>query len=694
MCLKLFVIAFVLGILTPAIGYTQSVFIFQDSLRPVPLASRMEYYIDAGGNLGINTIQDPNIKFLPLEDRTANFGKTQATVWLRFAVRNATGRPCFLQLPRPMIHYLDIYLPENGGYRALSTGALRPWYSREINSALYYTRLLVAGQEGTFYVRLKSDLNLDVPFTIGTVDTCMEIERKHNIQLVLMGALVALTIFNIFIWLLVRERSYLFYSFCLLFKVISLDMLFTGIGFQFMWPHFPQFNLTLSTWIALSFVFTTLFAGELLNTRAQFPGWHKALYFFYVFAAVVVVANISGLYFLADLLDHFLALSNTLLLFALGIVAFRSDVKMALYFLIALFCLIATIMLHALYVEGVIPSTPFSYLVALSGNLLEALMFAFALAHKIRTLREQHESAQADRLEMERRHNDTLAKQVQQRTEEIAAQNEELIAQQEQISFQNELLHEAKSGLEKEVAIRMDELLDANRELVGQNNQLEQFAFIIAHNLRAPVARIQGLGNLLSLAKTPDESLFINEKIRDSTGELNAVLTDLARILDIRKGTSTSYETLDILECIAKVRVMLREEIRTSGALFDVEHAGDTKIFSLAPYLESILYNLISNAIKYRSPDRLPAVHVSILRDGPWLKIRVQDNGLGINMQRYGKKLFGLYQRFHLHLEGKGMGLHLVKLQTESIGGKIVVESAEGSGTTFEIDIPVINAPQ
>jgi light-regulated signal transduction histidine kinase (bacteriophytochrome) len=234
----------------------------------------------------------------------------------------------------------------------------------------------------------------------------------------------------------------------------------------------------------------------------------------------------------------------------------------------------------------------------------------------------------------------------------------------------------------------MDELLSANRELVGQNHQLEQFAFIIAHNLRAPVARILGLGNILAFAKDGDESAVINQKIKESADELNIVLTDLSRILDITKGTNKSYETIDIQESIDKVKLMLQDELRTSEAGLGVKTSGDTKLYSLAAYVESILYNLISNAIKYRSPKRMPVIQVTIQSVGDRIKIRVKDNGMGIDMQRFGKKLFGLYQRFHLHLDGKGMGLHLVKLQTEALGGRVSVESVDGAGTTFEVDIP------
>ncbi|MEJ1239771.1 sensor histidine kinase [Chryseolinea sp. T2] len=672
----------------PCLVYGQSVFEFSDSTHAMSPASSIEYLVDPASTLELTDIVSKDAGFRPLPEGRANFGKTQASIWIRLVVRNTTGKACYLQLQRPTIHYVDIYHPENGGYQKLSTGALRPWTSREIKSHLFYSRILGPHEEGTMYIKFKSDLNLDVPFTLGSMESCLDIERKHNLQLTLLGALAALMIFNVFIWMLVREKAYLYYSLCLFFKLVSLDMLFTGIGFQFLWPGVPQLNLALSSWIAMSFVFTISFGMELLNTRAQFPAWHKLLVWFIGFAGIIIIVNVAGYFYLADILDHIFAISSTLLLFVLGFVALRSDVRVALYFIVALACLVLTIVLHALYVEDVLPANTLSYHVALGGNLAEALLFAFALAHKIRTLRSEREKAQRETLELVRHHAETLTMQVQQRTEEIAAQNEELIAQQEQINFQNELLTEAKTGLEREVASRMEELLSANRELVGQNHQLEQFAFIIAHNLRAPVARIQGLGNILAFSKNADESVLINQKIKDSADELNAVLTDLSRILDITKGTNSSFETIDILESLGKVKLMLQEELQTSATELVVKTSGETKVYSLAAYLESILYNLISNAIKYRSPKRTPLIQVTIYSDGPRLRIRVEDNGMGIDMTRFGKKLFGLYQRFHLHLDGKGMGLHLVKLQTEALGGKISVESVEGIGTAFEIDIP------
>lgn len=689
MHIKLYVSVFFIASYLSVPGFAQSLIVFDDDSQALPLATGVEYMVDRSGTLTFEQLSGDNIEFRLLTERQPNFGKTRAAVWLRFKLRNESDKDLFLQLQRPTIHYLDIYSSDRHDFEPRHTGALRKWDSRGVQSHLYYVLLLPSGEEGTFYVRLKSDLNLDVPISIGTFESSLAIERRHNIQLTLQGALAALMLYNFFIWLLVRDRAYMLYALCLLFKLVSLDMLFTGIGFQFFWPQYPAINLSLSSLIALSFVFTLLFASALLNTRTQFPRWQPLFFVFYAFASVIVIANLLGNFFVADILDHIFGMSSTLFLFILGIVALRSQVTVGLYFLMALVFLIATIIFHALYVEGILPTNPLSYHIALLGNVAEALMFAFALAHKIKTLQNQKEQLQVKQIELVEHHNQTLAFQVQQRTEEIAAQNEELVSQQEQISLQNKLLHEAKASLEQEVATRLMELMNANKELVGQNHQLEQFAFIIAHNLRSPVARIQGLGNILALANSEDETRFVNQKMVESANELNAVLTDLSRILDIRKGMNSSYVTVDVMDCLSKVKVMLKEELRVSGTTIEVHTSGDTHVFSLLPYVESILYNLISNGIKYRSPDRPPAIQITIERKESELLIFVKDNGLGINIKRHGNKLFGLYQRFHLHLEGKGMGLHLVKLQTEAIGGKISVESQEGVGTIFMVALPV-----
>jgi signal transduction histidine kinase len=108
-------------------------------------------------------------------------------------------------------------------------------------------------------------------------------------------------------------------------------------------------------------------------------------------------------------------------------------------------------------------------------------------------------------------------------------------------------------------------------------------------------------------------------------------------------------------------------------------------------YVQSILFNLLSNALKYRAPDRTLRVRIETRREDGYVRLSVADNGLGIDLAKHGPKLFGLYRRFHTHVEGKGLGLHLIKTQIEALGGKVTLQSREGAGTTFNIYFKTAN---
>jgi signal transduction histidine kinase len=136
---------------------------------------------------------------------------------------------------------------------------------------------------------------------------------------------------------------------------------------------------------------------------------------------------------------------------------------------------------------------------------------------------------------------------------------------------------------------------------------------------------------------------------------------------------------------LQKVLTTLESEINETKTKVISDFSKLNDVTSLYPYMESIFYNLLSNAIKYRHPDRSPVIRVrSEVVDGYGL-ITFEDNGLGIDVEKYKDSLFNLYKRFHFHTEGKGMGLYLVKTQLTALGGKIEVKSKIDEGTRFNI---------
>ncbi|HEY8935751.1 MAG TPA: two-component regulator propeller domain-containing protein [Cyclobacteriaceae bacterium] len=265
------------------------------------------------------------------------------------------------------------------------------------------------------------------------------------------------------------------------------------------------------------------------------------------------------------------------------------------------------------------------------------------------------------------------------RDEEIQTQNNELYNQREIIEKQNNEIIQRNMTLEEEVKNR-------TKDLIEYNQQLEQFAFISAHNLRAPVARILGLGNILSFVrKNPEEEKSVIDKIIFATKELDTVVKDLSTILDLRKNNTSLITTISLDDELKLIKENLEKEIQETNADIVEDFSGAPFIRTLKPYLDSILINLISNAIKYRHLDRRPIIQIKSEIIENQICLTVCDNGIGIDLSSYKEKLFMLYSRFHNHVEGKGMGLYLVKTQVVALGGKIEVESKIDHGTTFRI---------
>ncbi|GAB3532151.1 hypothetical protein GCM10027443_15450 [Pontibacter brevis] len=235
----------------------------------------------------------------------------------------------------------------------------------------------------------------------------------------------------------------------------------------------------------------------------------------------------------------------------------------------------------------------------------------------------------------------------------------------------------------KEAEAKQQEL---SEQLIQQNQNLQQFAYIVSHNLRAPIA------NMLGLTSIYDRNKFdspVNQKVIDnlvkSAQLLDTTIRDLNDILTIRSQISSVKETVAFDCLLQNVLEILDTEITASGASISADFREAPQVSSIRSYAQSILLNLISNAIKYRSPGRKLMISINTFRLNNYICLRVQDNGSGIDLERQQDKIFGLYKRFHQGIEGKGLGLHLVKTQVELLGGRVEVQSKLQEGSTFDV---------
>ena len=228
-------------------------------------------------------------------------------------------------------------------------------------------------------------------------------------------------------------------------------------------------------------------------------------------------------------------------------------------------------------------------------------------------------------------------------------------------------------------------------ELVQKKNKdLGQFAYIVSHNLRSPIAKIQGLVTLLESGGNddiPDKSLI--EYIANETVNLDNVVKDLNTIITARDVGSEMREYVNFEEQLKLILHVLEDEIQECDAMITY-YFPEPSIYTIKSYMYSMMYNLISNAIKYRSPQQQLSIYIQTKRENDFLCLSIADNGMGMDMAKNQRKIFGLYRRFHGDtIPGKGIGLYLVKTQAETLGGTVDVKSEVNEGTTFKISIPI-----
>ncbi len=242
----------------------------------------------------------------------------------------------------------------------------------------------------------------------------------------------------------------------------------------------------------------------------------------------------------------------------------------------------------------------------------------------------------------------------------------------------NDITEQKKADKDK------NDILD---DLIQRNRNLEQFSYIISHNLRSPLANILGISKALDAADiTSEDAKLLIEGLMLSSEKLDSVIRDLNSILHM-KHTNLVKEDIDLVQLLSDIKqsiflVLQREHVVIKDDFSEISH-----LFSVKTYLYSIFINLISNSIKYRRKDIDTVIEICCTRNSNGILLSFKDNGTGIDMQRNGDKVFGLYNRFHQSIEGNGVGLYMVKTQVEAIDGKISVESEVNVGTTFTIQL-------
>ena len=236
-----------------------------------------------------------------------------------------------------------------------------------------------------------------------------------------------------------------------------------------------------------------------------------------------------------------------------------------------------------------------------------------------------------------------------------------------------------------EIKLREHELANVVLELTSHRDQLEEYSHIMSHHIRAPLANLTSISNLLADEPAAEEQSELHIALKEAVESLRMTFDEVSSAVRLRNTSPLKDEKVNVQELVQHVLERLEPSMRDSNATVSLNVDACPIVDYPVVYLQVIVQQLIMNAIRFSHPDRPPHIIVTTAMEMDQQVVTIRDNGAGIDLDRFGSKLFRLRSTFHRHASGRGVGLFMVRTIIESLGGEIDVESRPGEGTTFTI---------
>ena len=651
-----------------------------DNLAPIDLnsskielAKHLWYLEDKNQQLSIQQIQQQRQGWQLQPHEKPYFGYSASAFWLKVEINNDSAQniPKLLEITYPLLDDVQVFLVANQQIeQQFRLGDNFEFQQRIIPHRLLLVPLAFNAQRHySLYVRVASTSGLQVPLTLWEVHEFQGYDQTRQFELgIFYGSLLIMMAYNFFIWLSVRERSYLFYvifvmSFGLL--LASID----GFTFQYLWPTQVWWNnRAIVIILALTLFLSMAFSKNFLHTARYNPRLNKVLTVYMSLMAVVVAAGFYFPYRYMIVITLILSAGTAFLVITTGICNWRAGNRAARFFVYSWILLAAMVILYDLSQLSIIPKSTFTNLAVQFGEWCEVLLLSFALADRINVGRLQEQEAQALLIAEERRAN---AEREQHLQTKLKAQEEEIRAKQAISQAQSE--SRAKS----------------------------LFLATMSHEIRTPMNGVLGMTELLEATELSQQQQQFVQVIHSSGSALLNIINDILDYSKIEAG-KMDIEQIDmdldnlLLECAA-IFSMTAEQKRLEF-LASIEPQTPVFIQSDPTRLKQILLNLLSNAFKFTHRGRITLrVHTKTEGEQSHLHFEISDTGIGMTEEQLSR-LFEAFNQADIsttrQFGGTGLGLSISKRLVDLMNGTMTVNSRIGEGTTFAVAIPYQAATQ
>lgn len=623
---------------------------FDEQMRILPLGQSMYVFEDVRGDASIDDVASPAVQgSFRLHDKPVlNAGYSRSVFWLRLdleyrPVKAKGDRNWLLELAYPPLDHLELYLPDKHGGFALAqrTGDALPFDSRQIRQNNYLFELnLEPGQVKRIYLRLESQGSIQAPLTLWAPNAYLE-EQPGRIYVlgIIYGVLLVMLVYNLFIFLSVRDTSYLYYILYIAsFGLYQISV--NGAGIEFFWPNSPWWaNAATPFLIGSAALFGCQFARSFLHT-AEHSAWvDRLLLLLMTCGAVVMILALCISYATALRLATYLALLFTVVIFAAGILAWLRGMRVARYFIFAWTAFLVGGIVNTLMVLGYLPNVFLTMYASQIGSALEVSLLSLALADRINAMKEE------------------------------------------------------RARILQEAGRKLEEL---NQELADSNRFKDEFLATVTHELRTPMNGVIGSLELMQTVKMDVELEQYQKTAAASARDMMRMVNDILALTELQAGKLyPRREAFSLRGLFDGLRAQYAPRAEDKGLTFTLE-LDDSLPDTLegdATKLAQALGYLLDNAIKFTSEG---GVRLQVGRAGSQgnnlpLSVMVSDTGIGF---AHGEG--DLYQRFH-QLDGSmtrkygglGIGLAICRQLVDLLGGSLSHESQPDVGSRFRLNVPL-----
>jgi len=625
---------------------------FDEFTQSLPLGRSLQVFEDAGGQATIADVraQAAAGNFKTHDKTTLNAGYSRSVFWLKIDLHYRPTNPeaqrtWLLELAYPPLDHLDLYLPDaTGSYQLVrQTGDALPFATREIRQNNYLFDLnFMPDQAQTVYLRLQSEGSIQAPVTLWSSTAFLEEQPVRLYVLGLIyGVLLGMLVYNLFIYLSVRDTSYLYYIFYIAsFGLYQLSV--NGAAVEYFWPDNPWWaNAATPFFIGCAGLFGSQFARSFLQTRSYGRWLDRLLLALITFSVVVTGLSLMASYALALRLATALALTFTVVIFAAGLFAWLRGLRVARYFIIAWSAFLLGGIVNTLMVLGYLPNVFLTMYSSQIGSAIEVALLSLALADRINAMREQ----------------------------------------------QAQTLFDAGQKLEV-----------LNQQLAHSNQLKDEFLATLTHELRTPMNGVIGSLELMQTVEMDPELEQYQQTAAGSARDMMRMVNGILTLTELQAGKlKASPAAFSLRGVVDSLRVQFEGNASSKSLDFkvDVTSGLPDRLYGDSAKLMQCLECLLDNAIKFTRVGGL-ALRVTgkpVENGRLALSFAVIDTGIGFT--DLGEAT--LYQRF-FQLDGSmtreygglGVGLAICRQLVELLGGRLTHRSEPGSGSRFQLDVDFV----